>query len=193
MNHTSITPFLWKILLTGCMLVSGGCATPYQAFPPEVQSQVDSSVSFAHIQEAPTTHQGKIVMIGGEVLAAKRLAFHTQITILQLPLDDSQDPVLDRTQSQGRFFALQEDFLDPATIPEGTRITVIGKVSGETHAMLDEMEYTYPTITITKLHVWPDPLQRSYGGYYPYYPYWFGPYSRFGPYWGPYWGHYPYW
>jgi len=132
-------------------------------------------------------------MIGGEVLAAKRLAHHTRLTILQLPLSDSQDPIRDRTQSQGRFIALQEDFLDPATVPKGTRMTIIGQVSGETHAMLDEMEYTYPTISIIQLHVWPDPLHPTYGRYYPYGSYGYYPYSRFGPYWGPYWGYYPYW
>jgi outer membrane lipoprotein len=196
MNHFSITPFLLKTFISGCVLLSVGCTTPYQAFPPEVQGQVDPSVSFSQIKEAPAEHQGKIVMIGGEVLAAKRLASHTRLTILQLPLSDSQAPSLDRTQSQGRFIALQEDFLDPATVPEGTRITVIGTVSGATHEMLDEMDYTYPTITISQFHVWPDPLQPPYGRYYPYYPYGpygYYPYSRFGPYWGPYWGHYPYW
>lgn len=175
-----------------------GCA-PYYAFPQAVRDTVDPTLTFAQVKEAPNSHRGKIIMVGGEVLLAKRLKDHTRLTILQLPLGDSQDPLIDRTKSQGRFFAIHEDFLDPATVPSGTRVTLIGEVSGVTMEMLDEMEYPYPTITIKNLKIWPAVVQQPYWPppYYWYGPYWYGPYygspfwryGRFGPY-SPYW---PYW
>lgn len=67
------------------------------------------------------------------------------------------------------------------TIPIGTRITVVGEVSGSTTHPLDEIEYVYPTLEIKALTVWPPKLPA----------YWFRPYPYFGVYWGSYWG--PYW
>ena len=96
------------------------------------------------------------MLLGGEVLTAKRLKEGTRLEILQLPLDGSEEPVLDRTASQGRFFAFESSFLDPATLPPNTRVTLVGEITGATRANLDEMEYRYPTVTIKHLHVWPE-------------------------------------
>jgi outer membrane lipoprotein len=92
------------------------------------------------------------------------------------------------TKSQGRFVAMKKEFLDPATIPSGTFVTVTGEVAGSVTMPLDEMEYLYPIVEIKNLRVWPTdeegpPRLRPYmvPG-----PYW-------GPYWYPYWGPWPYW
>lgn len=58
------------------------------------------------------------MVLGGVALKAKRLKAGTQIELLQLPLDTGESPILDRQQSQGRFLAVQQEFLDPATIVE---------------------------------------------------------------------------
>lgn len=50
--------------------------------------------------------------------------------MLQLPLDDEQGPVTDRMESKGRFLALQKEFLDPATMTDGTRVTIVGEITG---------------------------------------------------------------
>ncbi len=128
------------------------------------------------------------MVFGGEVLAARRMKDSTRIEVLQLPLDSGY-PVYDLTQSQGRFVAIQKQFLDPATLPPGTRITVSGEVTGTITLPIDETEYTYPVIELTRLHVWPrkegaSPLQPYYvPGTYGY---------GYGP-WGPYWRPWPYW
>ena len=120
---------------------------------------------------------------------AKRLKDSTQLTILQLPLINEQEPTTELTQSQGRFIAEQKDFLDPATVPPGSRVTLVGELSGSIPQSLDETVYTYPTLIIKHLKAWPaypsdydryGPYYRqSYLYPYPYaYPYW-GPYSRF--------------
>src|SRR5881409_2539370 len=122
-------------------------------------------------------------------LNRKRLKDGTRIEVLQLPLDDSQRPESDRTVSEGRFVALQKGFLDPATLPEGTRVTLVGEVTGVMTLPLDETEYAYPTLEIKTLKVWPDwtawqdestayrnPLWGPYrGGAYWGSPYWWGP------------------
>ena len=172
-------------LLPAVFLLLSGCASQ-SIIPLDIEKQVDQTLSFAQIKEAPTTYQGKVLVLGGEVLDAMRLKKHTRLTVLQLPTGRNHAPTMDRTMSRGRFLAFQTEFLDPATVPSGTRVTIVGKVSGAITELLDEMDYTYPTFTIEFLKVWPEAGQipPRYGRYgFPYYgnPYWYA-----GPYWGPY-------
>ena len=163
------------------VLALAGCATTSE--PGD-----SSPIPFTQIKSSPDSFRGQTVVLGGEVLAAKRLKDATRIEVLQLPLSGST-PVTDLTQSQGRFLALQREFLDPATIPRGTLITVTGEVTGSQTMPLDETDYTYPVIEVRELKVWPQMAEAPLYPYRPYpyyYPYW-------GPMWGPYWRPYPYW
>ena len=74
---------------------------------------VDRTVSFRDVLASPESYKGRVLVLGGEVLKAKRLRDRTQIELLQLPLEDGEEPTFDRQQSQGRFLALQQEFLDP--------------------------------------------------------------------------------
>lgn len=176
-------------MLHAAFFVLPACAGP-SVIPAEIENQIDPTVSFAQVKEAPTTHVGTVIVLGGEVLDATRLKDRTRLTMLQLPIIRRYEPTMDRTQSQGRFLAFQTEFLDPATVPTGTRVTIVGKVSGATTELLDEMEYTYPTVTITYLKVWPEAMHPPYryGRYAP--PYYGYPGWYAGPYWGPYYGTY---
>ena len=84
--------------------------------------------------------------------------------------------------------AIQRVFLDPATLPYGTRVTVTGEVIGSITMPLDETDYTYPVIDIKNLQVWAG-IDESTPWIRPYY----GPGPYWGPYWSPYWRHWPYW
>ena len=121
---------------------------------------VDRTVPFRDLLALPESYKGRVLVLGGEVLNATRLHDGTQIELLQLPLEDGEEPSLDRQQSQGRFLALQEEFLDPATVVKGTRVTIVGEVSGAKTDRLDDVEYRYPTLIVKHLHVWP---VQSYG------------------------------
>ncbi len=198
MNHLSHTgptttggrsiQYLLVGLLT--MLLTSCSSTKQTIVPAHLEGQVTQDLSFAQIKDSPDSHVGTLILVGGEILSAKRLKEHTKLTILQLPLTEDQEPTSNRTQSHGRLIALQSDFLDPATVPSGTRVTLVGKITGSQTELLDEMEYTYPTVAIQHLQVWEDSLESGYGNR-PYYGY---------PYWGPFWGYYggfyrpyPYW
>jgi outer membrane lipoprotein len=145
------------------------------------------ALTFLQVKATPDSFRGQSVVFGGKVLTARRQKDGTRIEILQLPLDRSARPGYDLTQSQGRFLALQQEFLDPATIPPGSRVTVTGAVSGSVTLSLDEVDYTYPVIDIKHVQVWSaledmDPRFRPYMGPGPYW----------GPYWGPFWRPWPY-
>ena len=93
----------------------------------------------------------------------KQFKDQTQITVLQLPLDTASDPISDRSTSQGRFMAVQEEFLDPAVLPPRSRVTLVGEVTGSKTLPLDEVEYEYPDLIIRHLTVWPPvPVSQSW-------------------------------
>lgn len=172
-------------LVTLGLLVSLGCASTEDTGDG---SGGTGPLTFQQVKAAPDSFKGQSVVFGGEVLTARRMKEGTRIEILQLPLDSSGHPVYDLTQSQGRFIAVQKEFLDPATLPYGTRLTVTGEVTGTITLPLDETQYTYPVVEATRLHIRPLTDQMVPRGR-PYY----GPSPYSGPYWNPYWRPWPYW
>lgn len=161
---------LFYVLMAGC--------TTVQVVPEDLEGQLNQDISFAQLLEAPLEHKGKIFVIGGKVLSAKRLENATQIEVLQLPLNTNMKPGESLQNSQGRFIAIEEDFLDPATLPPGTWVTVVGEVSDMMTLPLDETTYDFPTLVIKRLTVW-----RDVSTYYPAYR----PYPYIYPYWGSWW------
>ena len=163
-----------------------GCITvPVQVIPAVLEDQVNRELSFFQVKEDPSSFVGELIVVGGAVLTVKALEESVRLEILQLPLDASLEPSVRLTESQGRMLAFHPTFVDPATLPPGTRITIVGEVTGSQTLPLDETMYTYPTFKVKDLTVWP--RAYSYDGFQPY-PFWGG---YWGSYWGPYF--YPYW
>jgi outer membrane lipoprotein len=158
-----------------------GCASG-SFVPAALQAQIDKTLTFPQLRESPDSYRGHLLVLGGEVLSAKRLKDGTRIEVLEIPLDRSFQPGPDRTLSQGRFIAIQKEFLDPATIPPGTRVTLVGEITGVVVDKLDEVDYAYPTVEIKTLKVWSRGDSFSHIPYY-YYPpsyYWRPYYFSFG-------------
>jgi outer membrane lipoprotein len=170
-------------LISGSILLSGCAMTDDRA---DGLPSGTPQISYAEVKATPESYSGQSVTFSGKVLEARRLKEGTRIIILQLPLTSSLQPTMDLSRSEGRFVALQKDFLDPATVPPGTFLTVTGALAGTVVMPLDETEYTYPLVHITNLRVWTEEeevprIRRPIGPS----PYW-------GPYWSPYWSPWPY-
>ena len=174
---------MWSIQLGILLFVVSGCATfSSSPFSTNQEAQVTAGASFVQMVQDPSAHIGHILKVGGVVLSAKRFVDRTEVMVLQIPLDSDSVPKWDRTKSQGRFIATQQPFLDPATLPPGTRLTIIGEVTGQASVPVDEEEKVYPVLAIQALKVWPMIPGNTYG----YRPYW-GPYPYWGGNWGWYW------
>jgi len=175
------------LLLAGLL---GGCAT--SELPAPVLENTEK-VAFPQLAQNPSAYEGRRIVLGGEVIHAKRLADRTEIEVLALPLDSTDEPTRNRAESQGRFLAYQtKDFLDPAILPPGTRVTIVGEGKAALRKPMDEVEYTYPVIESDYLQVWP---VRTFDRYYPYGygPYYYGPYGDpWYPYYYGYYGPYPF-
>lgn len=177
---------LQGIVLLSVAAVLAGCASSSDTMDQAQGGQ--RTPPFIQIKGAPDSFKGQPLVLGGQVLSAKRLKDGTRIEVLQLPLNDWEQPASDLMKSEGRFVAIQREFLDPATLPQGTFITVIGEVTGSMVLPLDETHYTYPVVEVQNLRTW-NPAQDSTqwrGRPYPYY----GPFGP--PYWGPYGRAFPY-
>ena len=140
------------LALTCILYIGYGCGP--QVIPKELEGQVDRKVSFLQLKESPAAYTGRTVVLGGQVLSAKRGNDMTRMEVLQIPLNSSLEPGQDRMTSLGRFLAVQKEFLDPATVPVGTLVTVIGEMTGTTTLPIDDVQYVYPTLAIRHLKVW---------------------------------------
>lgn len=153
--------FLMNLGMSMVMLTFVGCSSGPPVVPEEFRSQIDSSVSFRDIQEAPQNFHGRTVLLGGEVLTAKRTKEGTEFEILQLPATADDPPAERRSESQGRFLATDHRSVDPASFPPGTRVTLVGEVKGDEERPLDESTYHYPTLDVKHWYVWDPEVYRE--------------------------------
>jgi outer membrane lipoprotein len=138
-----------------------GCSSTPPVVPSELQSQIDPSLSFHDLRARSQDYRGRMVLLGGEILSTRRAPNGTEFEILQLPATADDPPVQRRSASQGRFLALYPGELDPASLPVGTRVTLVGEVMGDEVRRLDESSYQYPTLNVKHIHVWDERTYRE--------------------------------
>jgi outer membrane lipoprotein len=147
-------------------LVAMGCSSSPVGIPEALEPQIDKSLTFEEVLTSPESYKGHLILLGGEILKAKRLKKGTQIELLQLPLTSDQKPTTELTRSKGRVLILLQE-LDPATLTPGTLVTFVGEVSGATIEKMDEIDYRYPTFTVKHWHAWsPTTFHDRRGGPY---------------------------
>ena len=171
-------------VLSICMMVvvmlMSGCHG-HHVIPDSLKAHVNQAVTFEQIESSPSSYRGELVVLGGEVLSARRFEDTTRVEVLQLPLTDDLAPIRERTHSKGRFMAIDlgQKIIDPAILDEGTPVTIVGEVTSPAEEHVGEHRYEFPTIVIRDLTVWDKnkavsaPLTyygSPYGyGYRPYY------------------------
>ena len=150
-------------VIAACVLLVSACSGN-KVIPPDLKDQIDSSASFRDIQASPQSFQGRTVLLGGEILGARRVQDGIELEMLQLPVNGDDPPTERRTDSQGRFLAVDRGGGDPASFPSGTRLTLVGAITGEETRRLDESTYRYPTLEVKHLYVWSEDSYRDRSG-----------------------------
>ncbi len=153
-----------------------GCAP---VISKELRDQVAREITFREVREDPDAYKGKLVLWGGVIIGAKNVKEGTLIEVLQRPTDRSGRPK-DVDESDGRFMALYDGYLDVAIYAQGRGVTVAGEVQGKRVQPLGEIEYQYPLIAIKEIDLVKEERPSPY-------PYWW-----YAPYWYPPWWYYPY-
>lgn len=152
---TDMWPKSLAVCVAGLFLVAVGCAYSPVRIPEVLESQIDQNLTFTEVLASPDSYRGRLMMLGGEILKARRLKEGTQVELLQLPLNKNREPTTDLTRSQGRVLVLHREFLDPATLTPGMLVTFVGEISGAITEKMDEVDYRYPALTVKHWYIWP--------------------------------------
>jgi len=168
-----------SVAFLSLVFFASGCA---RVISKGLRAQVDKETHLKEVIQDPEAYQGKIVLWAGVIIGAKNRKEGTLIEVLQKPADMEGRPK-NVDHSDGRFLALYDGYLDVAIYAQGREVTVAGEIKGKRVLPLDEIEYTYPFISVKEIHLWP---LKSKERVYPY-PYWHYPWSWYYPYWGPWW------
>ena len=139
----------WFFLLSILFVLLFACAPISQ----QSLKEVDPVISFQALSKDPEKYRGKLVLLGGQIMAAKIEQGQTWVEVLQHPLNWRQNPE-DPDVSYGRFLIHFKDFRDPAIYLQGRKITVLGEVQGKRVLPLREIEYTYPVLIPRESHLW---------------------------------------
>lgn len=93
------------------------------------------------------------IRLGGKVLNATALKDKVQLEILSFPIGRfSGKPVLE-SQSDGRFIAYMDGFVDPENLKE-RYITLMGVFTAKEKGKIDQADYLYPIINVQHYRIW---------------------------------------
>lgn len=114
---------------------------------------VDRDLSFAELRREPERYNGRHLLLGGTIVDVRNRNNGSELELVQLKTDESGE-IIDTASSGGRFLALSSSFLDPAIYRPGLLVSLVGEVSGKRIMILDEVNYTYPMLIISEIHIW---------------------------------------
>ena len=140
-----IFSILFVLIVTGC---SPGISQ-------QSLSKVTYRGTFSEVQKTPDKFVGEIVLFGGKIIETQVTSTSSELTVLQMPLDNSSRPV-DLDQSKGRFLIRSEQFLDPAIYQKGIPLSVIGIIKGSQVRAIGDFNYAYPLLEIIEIKLWPE-------------------------------------
>jgi outer membrane lipoprotein len=126
-----------------------GCA---HVISKELREKADKELSFTALLNDPDKYVGRFVILGGIIASSADTEEGTFIEVVQNPLNSRGKPQ-DTDVSEGRFLVLCEGYLDSAIYSQGTEVTVAGKVIGKRVRPLGEIQYTYPLIKSSEIHL----------------------------------------
>jgi outer membrane lipoprotein len=180
----TVPRFMAFLFLALLFLAPHGCAYPISK---QLRGEARKDLAFSMVLSDPDAYTGSTVIWGGVILETSNYPHRSEMTVLETPLDDLEEPKAVEF-SQGRFIARTQKFIDPEIYGRGREITVAGEIIGKETRPLGKSDYTYPVIMVKELHLWPregwswyPPPYYGYPGPYP--PGWGGWYwYRHGPY-----------
>ena len=122
----------WFTGIVGLVSLSGieGCST----IPSKFIKQAEPGVTLTSLTNSPQAYRGKVVILGGVVVAQKQEAGRVWLHVKHRPLDADYVPHLPASQDQpeasGYWVMLMPENL-PKTYKDWSRLTVVGRVSDE--------------------------------------------------------------
>jgi outer membrane lipoprotein len=137
------------ILLALAVLGCSACTLPISQSSLDL---VDRELTFAALRQDPDRYLDRYLLLGGAIVAVRNTSAGSELEVVQLATDRS-GRITSTDNSGGRFLVQVATFSDPA-IYQGRLVTVVGKVTGQVRARLDEIDYLYPLLTAHEFHLW---------------------------------------
>jgi len=142
--------------------------------PPEIKQPLDGSPGIAQVRHQIDFYLSKKVRWGGAILHTENKQNASELTIIAFPLSETGEP-LSSDQSQGRFIAIIDEFVEPQVYSPERKITVTGQVVRAENLKVGEFLYEYPVIQVDHYYLWPPEPEQIYLDYPPF-PWMYGPY-----------------
>jgi len=139
------------------LLLVFGCAAPLSQ---QARSQVTYTGSFSALAKDAQKFIGETVILGGKIIDVTAATAGSELTILQLPLDQNQRPV-DEDKSEGRYLIRSQRFLDPEIYKKGSLLTAVGKLTEVETRDIGQFNFAYPVFQELEIKVWSK--QQSHG------------------------------
>lgn len=149
------TPFILLFLVLFCL---AGCT---HIISDKSLTRADRSIRFSELRHDPDAFRGKFVILGGLITGIRQNKERVQLEVIEYPLDieEMPDP---SSKSGGRFLVNLPPDVGYATFKPGILVTMAGEVAGKVIKPLENVEYTYPVLVVTEIHI----IVRPSPGYY---------------------------
>ncbi|MDU8924491.1 Slp family lipoprotein [Pasteurellaceae bacterium LIM206] len=171
-----------KLLILPLIAMLSACVTT----PKGLEKNEFTIQSMKQIEAEDYACKCKQIRLGGKVIAATALKTQTRVEVMSLPVASYSAKPLMEADSDGRFVAYLNGFVDPADL-KNQYITVSGTLKGKEKGSIDQAEYDYPVIQVKAYKRWH--LAEAYR--YDDWDYGWGPWGgMWGP-WGSRWYHRP--
>ena len=175
-------PIIYSGLLMLFLFAASSCSTH---IAPEIKQPLDGSPSIGEVRDTADIFTAKKVRWGGVILDVENKQDTSRLTIVAFPLKGNGKPRIS-DQSEGRFIAIIDAFLEPLVYNSDREITVTGKLLGTETLNVGEFAYEYPVIQVEQYYLWPVEEDPVYVDHPPYW--WYDPWYPYFPYYYP---HYP--
>ncbi|MFH1102642.1 MAG: Slp family lipoprotein [Pseudomonadota bacterium] len=141
-----------KILCLNVLFVflAMGCAG---TISKQARSQITYTHPFSTLIQNPEKYIGETLLVGGKILETIASNQGSEITVLQLRLDNDGRPV-DEDKSEGRFLIRSDQFVDPEIYQKGTPVSLVGKLIGKENRSIGQFDYSYPVLSIIEIKLW---------------------------------------
>ncbi|HET9835958.1 MAG TPA: Slp family lipoprotein [Rhodanobacteraceae bacterium] len=123
--------------------------------PPPIYKPDPSVIAAnpAQVAAAPERYGNAQVIWGGRVVTVRNFPDHSEVEMLDYPLDSSQRPRVNETAA-GRFIALMPGYVESMDYPEGTLMTLRGTLAGTRAGKVGNADYVFPLVQVAQSHRW---------------------------------------
>lgn len=122
-----------------------GCA----ATPSLDRSTVDLDIAPREVASSESMPEGTVNW-GGRIVAIRTVDESSEIEVLSFPLTSTGRPDT-RRDSDGRFIAVREGFVDPLVYGPGRAVSVVGRIMSRREGSVGDAPFTWPVVAVVDM------------------------------------------